>query len=95
MGVGMNINRRAARRDKNEPEIIEALVAAGASVLQVSAAGCSDLIVGYHGVNYLLEVKSRKGKLTPMQEEFLLYWQGEYAVVRSAEGALKAIGAIS
>lgn len=91
----MSLHRHAAKRDKNEPEIIEALAAAGASYLRISVGGGSDLVVSYRGVNYLLEVKSSKGKLTPMQEEFMLYWDGPYEIVRSVDDALKAIGAIS
>lgn len=90
----MSLHRRNPRRDKNESAIIEALVMAGASYLRISAAGGSDLIVSFRGVNYLLEVKSSKGKLTAMQEEFMLYWDGPYDIVRTVDDALRAIGAI-
>lgn len=49
--------RRAARRDANEPVIVEALRAAGASVEIRGESGEPDLMVGYRGVTYHLEVK--------------------------------------
>lgn len=50
-------HRRAARRDDNEPEIVSALVAVGASVTLVSIDGVPDLLVGFQGRTYQLEVK--------------------------------------
>lgn len=49
--------RRAARRDGNEPEIVAALRAAGASVSALNGDGIPDLLVGYRGETFLLEVK--------------------------------------
>lgn len=87
----MSINRKAAKRDKNEKEIIEVLRLHGASVFQLSGKGVPDLLVSYRGKNYLLEVKSGKGKLTPDQEQFHLDWQGEIHIVRSADEAVEII----
>lgn len=53
----MSIHRRAAGRDSNEPDIVAALEAAGASVTRLSAEGVPDLLVGYRGASHLLEVK--------------------------------------
>lgn len=92
----MAVNRRAAKRDKNEPEIIKALEDAGATVQTISeinVKGFPDLIVGYRGVNYLLEVKTLNGRLSDEQHEFLVTWQGQTCVVYSADDALDAIGA--
>jgi hypothetical protein len=91
----MSINRKAARRDKNEPDIIAALLAAGASVSQLSGKGLPDLLVGYQGINYLLEVKNPDGgKLQPDQVAFIEGWQGRpVVVVWSVADALRAIGA--
>lgn len=61
----------------------------GASVQILSAVGkgCPDLLVGYRGKNYLLEVKDGKKKpsarrLTPDEEDFFLSWKGQVSVVR-------------
>jgi len=51
----------ARMRDKNEREIVEALVVAGASVTRLNATGVPDLLVGYQGTTYLLEVKRPLG----------------------------------
>lgn len=55
------MKRHARRRDANEPDIIEALRAAGASVQQLDGTGVPDLLVGYQGKTYLLEVKEEHG----------------------------------
>lgn len=51
--------RRAAKVDDNQVEVVRKLRLLGASVTDLSAvgAGCPDLLVGYRGANYLLEVK--------------------------------------
>lgn len=90
----MSLHRRAARRDQNESQIVAALSAAGATVVQLSAAGCPDLLCGFRGLTYLLEVKAANGKLTPDQLEWHRNWQGyPVKVVRSVEDALAAIDA--
>lgn len=88
----MSVNRRAAKRDGNEREIIEALRAAGASVQALSIRGCADLLVGIDGGNYLLEIKVAKGKLTPDEIDWHTSWNGQVTIVRSVEDALAAIG---
>lgn len=89
-----------AKVDENQPEIVKALRAAGASVQSLSPVGkgCPDLLVGYKGYNYLLEVKWPLGtpsqqKLTPAQVTWHTQWCGEVVVVHSARHALLAIGA--
>jgi Holliday junction resolvase len=90
----MSIHRRAAKRDANEPEIIAALRAVGASVDSISGKDVPDLIVGFRGVNYLIEVKYLSGKLTKGQYEWHENWKGQRAVVWNSEQALQIIGAI-
>jgi len=88
--------RWAAKVDSNQVAIVEALRAVGASVLILSRVGqgCADLCAGFRGRNFFLEVKTDKGKLTPAEKEFQDSWNGNYAIVRTADEALKAIGAI-
>ena len=87
----MSIKRRAAKRDKNEAEIIHALRQVGADVIQLSDKGVPDLLVGYKNRNFLIEVKTDKGKLTPDQTDFFTMWTGQVAVVRTIEEALSVI----
>ena len=78
------------RLDANHAAIRDGLEAVGASV---EPDGPLDLIVGFRGRNYLLEVKTAKGKLRPSQERFWAHWRGQKALVRTLEEALKEIGA--
>lgn len=77
--------------DANHAAIREGLEAVGATV---EPKGPLDLLVGFEGVNYLLEVKTAKGKLRPSQERFLGRWKGQATVVRDLDTALRIIGAI-
>jgi hypothetical protein len=57
------------------------------------------LLVGYKGLNMLLEVKDGSKppsaqKLTPQQEIWHRDWRGHAVVVNSPEAALAAIGVI-
>ena len=90
--------RRAPRRDDNEPAIIEALRGVGASVTQLDGAGVPDLVVGWRGKTYLIEVKDgskapSKRRLTPAQRDWHAAWRGgSLAVVVDVDAALAAIG---
>lgn len=85
--------------DANQNEIVEALRKAGCSVSPISQAGegVPDLIAGFRGVNYLLEVKDgskppSKQKLTVKQRKWHDQWLGSVSIVNSVEQAFKAIG---
>lgn len=86
--------RRNARVDTNHKEIADALRAVGASVVSLAAIGrgVPDLLIGFRGGNYLLEIKTAKGKLTPDQTEFTALYRGSVVVVRSVAEAYAAIG---
>jgi hypothetical protein len=47
----------ARQRDLNEREIVEALEAAGASVQRMDGKGVPDLLVGFRGETWLIEIK--------------------------------------
>ena len=86
---------RARSRDKNEPGIIAALEAAGATVVVMDKP--LDLLVGHAGETYLLEVKNGNQppswqRVTADQTEFFDNWHGKPAViVRTIDDALTAI----
>jgi hypothetical protein len=99
----------ARNRDSNELEIVQALLAAGASVQRLNETGTPDLLVGYRGETFLLEVK-RPGKnvyvakqghheadergLARTQQLWWDRWRGRTpVVVTSKYDALVAIGA--
>ena len=92
--------RKAAKIDANQTEIVCALRAAGATVQSLAATGkgCPDLLVGYKGINYLLEIKDGKKtpseqRLTPDQIHWHLHWGGMVHVVKNTEEALKILKA--
>jgi hypothetical protein len=69
-------------------------------LLHAVGEGCPDLLVGYKGLNLLLEVKDGSKppsaqKLTPQQEVWHRDWRGHRVVVNSPEAALTAIGVIA
>jgi hypothetical protein len=82
--------RRAARVDANQDEIVSALRSVGAAVQSLAAVGrgVPDLLVGYRGELYLLEVKMPGETLTPRELTWHTLWQGYAAIVYSAEGAI-------
>jgi len=58
----MSYGKRAARRDDNEELIVSTLRAAGASVTVIGMGdGVPDLLCGFRGTTYLLEVKAPLG----------------------------------
>ena len=92
----MSIKRWNARRDANSKEVIDALRAAGASVIDVGQP--LDLIVGYDGKTVIMEIKnpdSRYGKKgdNANQKSFKETWRGgAVATVNSIESALRVLG---
>lgn len=93
--------RRAAKVDANQGVVVEGLIEVGATVKSLAAVGngMPDLLVGYQGRTYLLEVKDGSKppsarKLTPMQIAWHRDWRGgDVAIVTSLDDALTAIGA--
>ena len=72
----------------------------GASVLHLHqlGQGVPDLLVGFRGREYLLELKDgskppSKRKLTPDEEAWHDEWRGSVYVVNDVDEALEAIGA--
>ena len=88
--------RRAANVDANQAEIVEKLRKCGVSVqhLHSVGSGCPDLLVGWRGVNILLEIKSDKTPTKKCQTEWHLKWAGQSAVVRSFQEAMDVICAV-
>ena len=75
--------RRAAKIDANQNALVDALRAGGASAFITSAVGngFTDLVVGYCGGTFLIEVKNgnlppSRRRLTPAQEKFHREWTG-------------------
>ena len=92
---------RAAKIDANQTEIVTTLRKIGATVqiLSTVGQGCPDLLVGYKGKNYLVEVKDgskppSQRKLTPDQVEWHRDWKGQVDVLSSVGEAMLFISTI-
>ena len=72
-------NRLRGRRDENHKAIVEGLRQYGATVQDLGdvGGGCPDILVGWRGRNYLIEIKrDSKAKLNKTQENWHAGWKG-------------------
>jgi len=90
--------RKRARVDANQKKIVSQLREIGCSVLHTHqlGKGAPDIIVGYKGKNYLIEIKdgdkpTTQQKLTPDEVKFQTEWQGQYDVANSFDRLLEII----
>lgn len=86
------------RADANQEGIVKALRAIGCTVTVASqvGGGFPDLVVGRHGLNYLLEVKDgdkpkSKQNLSKVQQEFHANWRGHIITVTTIDEAIRAV----
>jgi hypothetical protein len=86
--------RRAARVDANQAQVVSALREAGAYVWIIGLP--VDLLVGYKGHTFLVEVKDGPRKrLTAIQQDFFNNWSGStLARIDGPEAALRMIGMV-
>ena len=95
----MALSRHANTRDGNEKNIVDVLRQIGATVIRLDQP--CDLLVGYRGKNYLIEVKLPVGprggtshsQLNDDQKDFEQTWHGQFDVVRSPEDAVELLTA--
>ena len=87
--------RYAARVDANQDQIVSALRAAGAYVWIIGLP--VDLLVGYKGHSFLMEIKTTsKKRLTKLQADFFENWTGgTLCRIDSPEAALRMIGVLN
>lgn len=90
--------RRVARVDVNQKQIVDGLRRYGASVLLThQLKNCFDVLVGYKGVNFIMEIKDpnkppSQRKLTDGELEFKNKWKGgTYHIVETLEQAINII----
>ena len=76
------------RKDANHDDIVDEYRHQGCAVVSLARVGngCPDLLVLGYGRLCLVEVKTPKGPLKPVQEEFARIWP--VRVVRSREEAM-------
>jgi len=94
--------RRKAKRDVNEGEIVDGLRQIGATVGRINEEDYPDLIVGFRGVNYLIEIKPPSGPrggvsgrtLSTGQLKWAMEWRGQIDMARNLDEAMRIIGAV-
>lgn len=92
--------RRAAQRDGNEQQIIDAARRCGATVQRLSDRGVPDLLIGHIGKTYLVEVKDPEAergraqavKLTPDQANWWQWWRGQVSLVTTPVSIYELLG---
>ena len=84
--------------DANQGRIVRALRDVGATVTVLSQVGygCPDILVGFRGINYTMEIKDgskspSRQQLTPAEMRWHNEWQGQRAVVNSISAAISVI----
>lgn len=84
--------------DDNQPEIVKFLRKLGASVqpLHTIGKGCPDIVVGFRGQNWLVEIKDgskapSQRRLTTDEGKWRAAWVGQYAVVECTDDCLSLL----
>jgi len=87
--------RRKARIDSNQPQIIEVFRALGASVAPTHTLGQGfpDIVVGWRGINLLVEIKDgdkppSRRQLTEDEQRWHDEWRGNVVIVESIADVL-------
>jgi hypothetical protein len=84
----------AKRVDSIQRQITEDLRKLGITVLVLSNVGhgCPDLLLGYAGRNYLVELKCGKNELTQFEKRFFDTWRGQADIAHNLDEVLKLLG---
>ena len=97
----MGYNKRYdARTDQNHASLlknIRTIPRVTVCDLGGTGSGCPDVMLGFMGCNYLLEIKRpdvvpSASKLNDMQVEWHDKWTGQVAIVRTFDDVLKVLG---
>ena len=91
--------KRGGKTDGNHREIVNALRDHGACIIDTSGhgGGFPDLIVGFNGMTFLVEIKNLKTQygragLNKNQQKWKARWTGgPYCIVTDIESAIRAI----
>lgn len=93
--------RKRGKVDANQKDIVKVFRRCGASVEILSnvGGGCPDIVVGFQGVNVLVEIKDgdkpeSARQLTEDQKEFHAKWRGKLAVVKNEDEAIGLLNSI-
>lgn len=86
----------AKRVDCNQTDIVKALRKIGACVQPIHSIGkgCPDLLVGFRGMNLLLENKMPGGKLTPAEFDWHQSWHSQVKIIQSIDEAIQILNEV-
>jgi len=95
----MSKYRQAARIDDNQPDIVKALLDIPGVTVET---GHDDILVGYKGFNYWIEIKNpntikksggfKSGAIKKSQYKIKDKWKGQYLIAWTLEQILSEIG---
>jgi hypothetical protein len=97
----MPYRRRVGAPDANQAALRRALdQVPGVSTARLLIDGCDDLLVGYAGRNYVLEVKNpdrppSRHRLTEAEAKLHQRWRGQVDIVFTLADALRVLGITS
>jgi len=88
--------RYRAKADRNQPQVVKALRAAGWAVRHTHTIGQGwpDLVVAKQGVTAVVEIKMPGEKLTDAEVEFFETWPGAKMIVYDEQDAVDKAGAL-
>jgi hypothetical protein len=84
---------RKAKVDTNQPAIVAGLRDLGISVSSIAEVGFGvpDLVIGYGGCTWLVEVKQPGRPLTPLQRCWHSQWRGNAIIATSVVEVLRVM----
>jgi hypothetical protein len=90
------VKPRYTRPDDNHNDIVRTIKQIpGLDVIDlrdIGIKGVPDILIGYRGKNYLVEIKTNTGRMSPEQAEHHHNWPGQTSVAWSIEAVLRIIG---
>ncbi len=88
------MTRLHGKLDYDHVAIVLALRTVGATVQSLADVGhgCPDLLVGWHGENLLMEIKSMGAHLTEQEKQWHDTWHAYVHIVRGVSDALLVLG---
>lgn len=91
------MSRRRRKVDSNQPAITAALRELGVSVTPTHMVGNGfpDLVLGLEGHNFLVELKTKGGRLTEDELQWQQDWGGQFLVAQELSEILRPLYALA
>jgi hypothetical protein len=84
---------RISKVDLNQKQVMCELRTFGCAVQPIHTVGhgCPDLLVSFGGRTFVVEVKSKGGKLTPDEQKWHDNWKAKVCIAYATEDVIKFI----